>query len=149
MTPARPLTPGQPFEAFVSEAAEDVVALGHGRFQIGTGTRRTLAYAASAGRSIWVFLDGRAYVFNTGFLPKERRASQADDAVALAAPMPATVVALNVSAGQVVRQGDVLVTLEAMKMELAVRAPRDANVKRINCRLGELVQAGTALIELD
>jgi biotin carboxyl carrier protein len=59
------------------------------------------------------------------------------------------VVAVNVNAGQTVTRGDVLVTLEAMKMELAVKAPRDAVVRRIACRPGELVQSGVPLVELD
>ena len=45
-------------------------------------------------------------------------------------PMPARVTAILVEPGQAVRKGDVLVKLEAMKMELAVRAPRDGTVSR-------------------
>jgi biotin carboxyl carrier protein len=47
-----------------------------------------------------------------------------------------------------VRRGDVLMVLEAMKMELPVRAPADGTVARVNCREGELVQPGEALAEL-
>jgi biotin carboxyl carrier protein len=63
--------------------------------------------------------------------------------------MPSTVVSVNVSTGESVARGDVLVTLEAMKMELAVRAPRDGTVRRIACQPGELVQPGVPLVELD
>ena len=62
--------------------------------------------------------------------------------------MPAKVTAVLVEAGQHVHKGDVLITLEAMKMELAVRAPRDGAVKSIACRVGELVQPGVGLLEL-
>ena len=72
-----------------------------------------------------------------------------DDQLALASPMPATVAAITVAPGQDVRQGDVLVMLEAMKMELPVRAPRDGRVKTIRCRVGELVQPGVGLVELE
>ena len=63
--------------------------------------------------------------------------------------MPATVVAMAVQPGQKVAAGDVLIRLEAMKMELPVRSPRDATVIAIKCREGELVQAGVPLLELD
>ena len=63
--------------------------------------------------------------------------------------MPATVVAIHVTAGQTVTAGDVLVVLEAMKMELAVTAPHDGRVRSIACRVGELVQPGVALVELE
>jgi len=46
-----------------------------------------------------------------------------------------------------VAAGDLLIALEAMKMELAVRAPHDGVVKAIHCREGDLVQPGTPLIE--
>ena len=73
----------------------------------------------------------------------------ADEQASLAAPMPATVVAIAVRPGQKVAAGDVLIRLEAMKMELPVRSPRDATVVAIKCREGELVQPGVPLLELD
>jgi biotin carboxyl carrier protein len=76
-------------------------------------------------------------------------ASPADDQVALSAPMPATVLAIEVEVGQQVAAGDLLVLLEAMKMEVPITAPRSARVKSIACRAGELVQAGIPLLELD
>ena len=50
---------------------------------------------------------------------------------------------------QVVAQGDLLLMLEAMKMEMPIRAPRDGRVKTIACQRGELVQPGIALVELE
>jgi biotin carboxyl carrier protein len=58
--------------------------------------------------------------------------------------MPATVVAIAVREGQQVTAGDVLIRLEAMKMELPIRSPRDATVIAIKCREGELA-AGNPL----
>ena len=79
----------------------------------------------------------------------ERAGSAAplDDA-SLSAPMPATVTAVNVTIGQAVVKGDVLLTLEAMKMEMPVRAPRDGVVRRIGCGVGDLVKPGVPLVEL-
>jgi biotin carboxyl carrier protein len=56
---------------------------------------------------------------------------------------------VNVEPGQRVTKGDLLVMLEAMKMELPVKAPRDAVVRAIACRPGELVQPGMPLLELE
>ena len=63
--------------------------------------------------------------------------------------MPATVLAINVAPGQRVARNDVVMVLEAMKMELPVKSPRDGIVKAVGCRVGELVQPGTTLLELD
>ena len=53
-----------------------------------------------------------------------------------------------VAVGQQVRAGDLLLTLEAMKMELPIRAPRDGIVTAIRCAPGELVQPGPPLVEI-
>ena len=68
---------------------------------------------------------------------------------AMASPMPATVVKVLVREGASIKQGAVVVLLEAMKMELPIRAPRDGVVRAIRCAPGELVQAGVPLVELD
>ncbi|MFO7693017.1 MAG: biotin/lipoyl-containing protein [Vicinamibacterales bacterium] len=66
----------------------------------------------------------------------------------LSAPMPGTVIEITAVLGQHVRAGDVLLKLEAMKMELPIRAPRDGVVTAIHCAIGELVQPGPPLVEL-
>jgi 3-methylcrotonyl-CoA carboxylase alpha subunit len=66
----------------------------------------------------------------------------------LSAPMPATVIKVLVHPGDTVKKGDIVVLLEAMKMELPVRALSDAVVTAVRCRAGELVQANATLVEL-
>jgi 3-methylcrotonyl-CoA carboxylase alpha subunit len=122
-----------------------VEALGNGRFLVGG----RLAYAARGRRNTWVFIDGRTYVIDSTATGGSARAHATDDQMALSAPMPATVVAINVAPGQEVAAGDLLVMLEAMKMELPIRAPRPGRVKALACREGELVQPGMLLVQLD
>ena len=73
---------------------------------------------------------------------------QPESGPALAAPMPATVVATPAERGQAVRAGDVLVVLDAMKMELTIRAHRDGVIDALHCRRGDLVQPGVPLVTL-
>ncbi|HUF23183.1 MAG TPA: biotin/lipoyl-containing protein [Vicinamibacterales bacterium] len=80
---------------------------------------------------------------------ESRRGSAAADHDALSSPMPATVVRVDVKPGDAVVNGDVIVLLEAMKMELPIRAPRDGIVARVNCRAGEMVQPGEPLVDLE
>jgi biotin carboxyl carrier protein len=124
-----------------------VTPLGRGRFLLSRDGRQRLAYATRAAGATWVFLDGEVTVIAPPG-PSARTAG-ADEHASLAAPMPATVVAIAVQPGQQVAAGDVLIRLEAMKMELPVRSPRDATVVAIKCQEGELVQPGVPLLELD
>jgi len=77
------------------------------------------------------------------------RAAAAGEASAdLLAPMPGRVRRVLLGAGERVRRGDVLLILEAMKMEHAIRAPRDGTVVKIHYVEGNLVEAGAVLAEV-
>ena len=67
----------------------------------------------------------------------------------LTAPMPGQVRAVNVAPGEVVRAGQTLVVVEAMKMELRVQSPRDGVVGRVLVRVGESVEREQVLVEVD
>jgi acetyl/propionyl-CoA carboxylase alpha subunit len=73
----------------------------------------------------------------------------ADDAGSLHSPMPGAVVRVAVVPGDPVAAGAVLLTLEAMKMEHAVRAPHDGVVREVRVAAGDQVDAGTVLVVLD
>ena len=64
------------------------------------------------------------------------------------APMPGTVATVTAAAGRKVARGDVLVTLEAMKMETAVRAESDGEIAEVLARPGQQVDAKDLLVVL-
>ena len=66
----------------------------------------------------------------------------------VAAPMPGNILKVNVSQGQAVKAGDVLVVLEAMKMENEIMAPRDGSVAQVVVSKGAVVDTGAALVVL-
>jgi 3-methylcrotonyl-CoA carboxylase alpha subunit len=128
-------------------SAPQVTSLGEDRFLVeedGAGTYT--AYALVHGRATWVFLDGDVYVIQAEATGGRSAASEEESS--LSAPMPARVLSVAVEVGQAVAKGDVLVTLEAMKMELPIRAPRDGTVASISCQTGRMVGAGDPLVEL-
>jgi biotin carboxyl carrier protein len=132
----------------MSGSSFDVTPLGASRYRVSQGTRQWLAYGIATRDERWVFFDGHVYVIDVS-PPSRRKARHGHDESALASPMPATVVMINVQPGQQVEKGDLLVMLEAMKMELPVKAPRDGRVTALNCKSGELVQPGVPLLELE
>ena len=67
----------------------------------------------------------------------------------LVAPMPGRVVSVAVSVGDTVTKGQILVVLEAMKMEQSLTAPTDGVIADVRCVAGDLVEAGLALIVLE
>ena len=61
-------------------------------------------------------------------------------------PMPGNILKINVSQGQAVKEGDVLIVLEAMKMENEIVAPKAGSVAQIAVTKGQVVETGTPLI---
>ena len=79
----------------------------------------------------------------------ERGAKSSDkDEGGLSAPMPGTVLDVMVREGQRVREGQPLMTIEAMKMEHRILAPKAGEVISINFNQGERVDMGSVLVEL-
>jgi acetyl/propionyl-CoA carboxylase alpha subunit len=94
---------------------------------------------------ILVWCDGRALCFER---PRGRRAAAAAHADDLVSPMPGAVRRTFVAAGDRVVRGQLLLVLEAMKMEHSIRAPRDGVVRRLLVKEGDLVEAGVELAEI-
>ena len=72
----------------------------------------------------------------------------AGDAMPLAAPLAGNIFKVNVAAGDVVAAGDIIVILEAMKMETEVRATHGGTVRAVNVKVGDSVTVGETLISV-
>ena len=68
---------------------------------------------------------------------------------AITAPMPGNILKVNVSAGDKVKEGTVLVILEAMKMENEILAPKDGTVTQVIVSKGSNVETGAVLVVLN
>lgn len=71
---------------------------------------------------------------------------QKDNAENITAPMPGDIVDIKVKEGQTVNKGEILLILEAMKMENEIVAPKDGTVCEINVNKGDSVNLGDNLI---
>lgn len=68
---------------------------------------------------------------------------------AVKAPMPGTIISVNVAVGDSIKKGQVLVVLEAMKMENEIVSPVDGTVASVNTTKGSSVNAGELLVSLN
>ena len=78
-----------------------------------------------------------------------RQKAETGNANHIGAPMPGVIASVGIAAGQEIHAGDLLVTIEAMKMETGLYAERDAVVKALHVRHGDQVDAKDLLIELE
>lgn len=68
--------------------------------------------------------------------------------IKVSSPMPGTILSIPVSVGQVVKKGDTLMILEAMKMENEILASQDGKVVALHITQGATVESGTLLCEI-
>jgi biotin carboxyl carrier protein len=78
--------------------------------------------------------------------PVARPSAGAND---VPSPLAGRVVAVVAQPGQVVKEGENLLTLEAMKMNTLINAPRDGKVKTVKVAVGDAVEEGQALVTLE
>ena len=78
-----------------------------------------------------------------------KAAAPAAGSVSVNAPMPGTILAINVKAGDAVKKGQVLCVLEAMKMENDITATTDGKVASVSINVGDSVNTGQILVSLE
>ena len=132
---------------FVDDVPIGIRIVATGEIRLGPN-ESTVAWVAAAGDVRWIFVNGSVYELEVHAAGRHRRRTTSGHS-ALSAPMPATVIRVEVSPGGRVRRGDTLVILEAMKMELPIRADTDGTVTTVSCKAGDLVQPGVPLVEID
>ncbi|MDQ6607450.1 MAG: biotin/lipoyl-binding protein [Actinomycetota bacterium] len=127
-------------------AAADVRSLGDGRFAIELdGVVRRYAVQADDD-VIWVTRGGHHLQART---LRVQRAAAALPAGSLEAPMPGTVLQVRVQDGDEVQEGDVLLVLESMKMELSILAPNAGMVSGLKLRPGDRVEHKQPLVAVE
>ena len=99
-------------------------------------------------RRLIVVLDGANHIFDVidPLTPPEASASGAGRVIA---PIPGRVASLLVKPGDTVTRGQVLLVLEAMKMEFPLTAARNGTIARLRCAEGEMVEEGVELVEFE
>ncbi len=78
-----------------------------------------------------------------------KAAAGAQGSISVSAPMPGKILGVKASVGQAVKKGEVLLILEAMKMENEIVAPEDGTVASINVAVGDSVEAGATIATLN
>lgn len=124
-----------------------VTPLEDGWYLVDDGERRRQIAVAIDGGATWIFADGQVSRIEAPSGGGRTSAKKRGEGSVMS-PMPATVVSINIAAGDMVTEGQTLIVLEAMKMELPIKAPRGGVVKALHCAKGDLVQPGVNLLDI-
>jgi biotin carboxyl carrier protein len=124
-------------------------ALGNGWWLVADDDKRWRVAIVEGEDGTWFFVDGQVGRIDVESAPVARGRAKGRGDTSVMAPMPATVVAINTAVGKSVTDGETVIVLEAMKMELPIKSPRSGIVKAVHCAKGDLVQPGVNLLEIE
>ncbi len=118
-----------------------------GQIKIKIGDRIIKSIITEGEKEKYVFIDGEVFrvkpIELTG-LKKQKKKEEGD----LTSPISGKVVSVKVKNGDSVKKGDVLLVIEAMKMEYLIRAPFKGKVKKVNFKEKDLIEIGKVTVDL-
>ncbi len=117
---------------------------GSGRFR--HGDQYTSYFVTESPTEVWVTLAGETFCFEKS---KGPAGGEDDHHGGFTAPMPGKVIKVPVKVGDTVEKGQVLVVMEAMKMEHRIEAPADGVVTALHCQQDMLVEQDYRLLEFE
>ena len=120
-----------------------------GELSLRVAGRPLTLYWAADGSQKWVSLDGCSYRLEKPSTRSLGRAGERASEATVRAPMPAQVMQIQVAQDDLVQQGQTLLLLEAMKMEIRIQAPRDGRVVRLPVGEGQSVDRDQVLVEIE
>ncbi len=119
-----------------------------GQLKIKIGDRIIKAIITEGKKEKYVFADGNVYKIKqielTG-IKKLKKEEQGD----LTSPISGKVVKVKVKKNSIVKKGDVLMVIEAMKMEYLICAPYNGLIKKVNFKENEQIEIGENAVELE
>ncbi len=121
-------------------------ALGDGRYRLRAGDARREVLIAQHGDQIWVHIDGRTHAIQRINPLDALAASGHGGADSTLAPMPGTILTVQVEAGEIVKAGQTLLTMESMKLEVTISAPHDGEIAEVLCAPGQTVPVKATLV---
>ncbi|MEK6751119.1 MAG: biotin/lipoyl-containing protein [Chloroflexota bacterium] len=124
-----------------------VIRAEDGRMDLLIDGQRVNAHVSSDMAKRWVTIDGHTLMLTK--TSGAKRGVRHDHAGGLIAPMPGQVRSVSVGVGDVVKKGQTLLTMEAMKMEIRIQALKDGRVAALHVIQGQTVEREQILIEME
>lgn len=119
------------------------------KFEMTEGGQRLVGYYEKVGAKLWVHVNGRSFIYEDEAKQKRNKShASLGSANEIAAPMPGKITNIKLKSGDKVKKGDIVIIMEAMKMEYSLKSPRETEISEIKCKVGDQVVLGQALAVL-
>ena len=118
-----------------------------GQLTIKVGERVTKSVITEGEKEKYIFIDGDVFRVKPVELTGKKKTKKKEEGD-LNSPISGKVVNVKVKKGDLVKKGDVLMVIEAMKMEYLIRAPFDGKVENVNFKEKDLIEIGEITVDL-
>ncbi len=118
-----------------------------GQLKIKIGDRIIKAVITQGEKEKYVFVEGNVYKVNHVELTAKKKTRKKEEGN-LNSPISGKIVNVKVKKGDKVKKGEVLMVIEAMKMEYLIRAPFKGTVKRVNFKENDQIEIGEETVEI-
>lgn len=141
---------GDGFRAVIDGVTHEVEVLDRqpGVLSLRFDGRPLVIYWANENGRKWLSQGGCTYKLERPAPRSSRSSGEPDGGTAVRSPMPAQVRAVKVAAGDAVEHGQVLLLLEAMKMEIQIKSPAAGHINRLLAAAGQTVDRDQLLVEI-
>ena len=119
-----------------------------GQLKIKIGERIIKSIITEGEKEKFVFVDGHVFRVRPVELTGKKKVRKKEEGD-LCSPISGKVVSVKVKNGDSVNKGDVLMVIEAMKMEYIIRAPFDGKVKNVNFKENDQVEIGKSTVDVE
>lgn len=120
------------------------------RFEFQQNGKTEVAEAEWVQGSLWIHLHGRSFIYESPSEKKAKSRQQVSSGQAgnLLAPMPGKITRILKSSGETVVKGDLVLVMEAMKMEYTLKSEGPGVIESIDCAVGDQVTLGKTLVRI-
>lgn len=119
-----------------------------GQFKIKIADRIIKSIITEGEKEKYVFVNGQVFKVKPIELTGKKKVRKKEEG-SLSSPISGKVVTVKVKEGDSVKKGEVLMVIEAMKMEYLIRAPYNGKIKKINFKQNDQVEIGQSTVDVD
>jgi len=119
-----------------------------GQLKIKIGDRLIKSVITEGDKEKFVFIDGDVFKVRPVELTGKKKSKKKEEGD-LSSPISGKIVGVKIKKGDSVKKGDVLMLIEAMKMEYIIRAPFNGKVKKVNFKVNDQIEIGQNTVEIE
>lgn len=119
-----------------------------GQLKIKIGDRVVKSVITEGEKEKYVFVDGDVFKVRPVELTGKKKTKKKEEGD-LSSPISGKVVNVKIKSGDTVKKGDVLIVIEAMKMEYLIRTPFDGKVKKVNFKEKDQIEIGQNTVDIE